>query len=51
MELTLQDLGKSRDEAVDAHNDAQTKVVNLLSQVRQLRSSADDVSGRARCDS
>ena len=45
MELTLQDLGKSRDEAVDAHNDAQTKVVNLLSQVRQLRSSADDVSG------
>ena len=44
MELTLQDLAKSRDEAATAHNDAQSKVVNLLSQVRQLRSSVDDVS-------
>ena len=44
MEMTLQDLAKSRDEATNAHNDAQTKVVNLLSQVRNLRTSVDDVA-------
>lgn len=43
MELTLQDLSKSRDEAATAHNDAQSKIVNLLSQVRSLRTSVDDV--------
>ena len=45
MELTLQDLSKSRDDAAAAHNEAQTKVVNLLSQVRQLRTSVDDTNG------
>ncbi|KAL9620066.1 MAG: hypothetical protein Q9160_005356 [Pyrenula sp. 1 TL-2023] len=44
MELTLQDLAKSRDEAATAHNDAQSKIVSLLSQVRGLRSSVDEVS-------
>lgn len=44
MEMTLQDISTSRDEAVRAHNDAQSKVVSLLSQVRDLRTSADDVS-------
>jgi myosin heavy chain 9/10/11/14 len=44
MELTLQDLSKSRDEAAAAHNDAQSKVVSLLSQVRTLRTSVDETS-------
>lgn len=44
MELTLQDLSNSRDEAVNAHNDAQSKVVSLLSQVRNLHTSVDDIS-------
>jgi myosin heavy chain 9/10/11/14 len=44
MEMTLQDLANSRDEAVTAHNDVQTKVVSLLSQVRNLRNSIDDIS-------
>lgn len=45
LEMTLQDLNNSRDEAVNAHNEAQSKIVNLLSQVRSLRTSVDDVSG------
>ena len=44
LEITLQDLSTSREEAVRAHNDAQTKLVSLLSQVRNLRTSVDDVS-------
>ena len=44
LESTLQDLSTSREEAVKAHNDAQTKLVSLLSQVRNLRTSVDDVS-------
>ena len=44
LELTLQDISTSREEAVQAHNDAQTKIVSLLSQVRNLRTSVDDVS-------
>jgi myosin heavy chain 9/10/11/14 len=44
MEMTLHDLAKSRDEAAAAHSDAQGKVVSLLSQVRNLRSSVDDVA-------
>ena len=44
MELTLQDISKSRDEATAAHNDAQTKIVSLLSQVRTLRTSFDETS-------
>lgn len=44
MESTLADLLASRDEAVTAHNDAQGKIVSLLSQVRTLRTSIDDVA-------
>ncbi len=44
LEMTLQDLSSSREEAVDAHNDAQGKIVSLLSQVRNLRTSVDDVA-------
>ena len=44
LEMTLQDLSTSREEAVNAHNDAQGKIVSLLSQVRNLRTSMDDVA-------
>ena len=44
LEMTLQDLSSSREEAINAHNDAQGKIVSLLSQVRNLRSSMDDVA-------
>lgn len=44
LELTLQDLSTSREEAVSAHNEAQSKIVSLLSQVRNLRTSMDDVA-------
>lgn len=44
LEMTLQDLSSSREEAVNAHNDAQGKIVSLLSQVRGLRTSVDDVA-------
>jgi len=44
LEMTLQDLSSSREEAIDAHNDAQGKIVSLLSQVRNLRTSVDDVA-------
>ncbi|KAF9894577.1 hypothetical protein FE257_006463 [Aspergillus nanangensis] len=44
MDIMLQDVTTSRDEAVNAHNDAQSRVVTLLSQVRSLRTSVDDVS-------
>ncbi|KAL8907312.1 MAG: hypothetical protein Q9207_001489 [Kuettlingeria erythrocarpa] len=44
LEMTLQDLSASREEAVTAHNDAQSKIVSLLSQVRNLRTSVDDVA-------
>jgi myosin protein heavy chain len=44
LESTLLDLQASRDEAVNAHNDAQGKIVSLLSQVRSLRTSVDDVA-------
>ena len=44
LEMTLQDLSSSREEAINAHNDAQGKIVSLLSQVRNLRSSIDDVA-------
>ena len=44
LELTLQDLSLSREEAVEAHNEAQSKIVSLLSQVRNLRTCVDDVS-------
>ncbi|KAJ2905666.1 myosin-11 [Zalerion maritima] len=44
LETTLSDVVTSRDEAVNAHNEAQNKVVSLLSQVRTLRTSVDDVT-------
>ncbi|KAJ6130537.1 Myosin tail [Penicillium capsulatum] len=44
MDMAMQDVSNSRDEAVNAHNDAQSKVVSLLSQVRTLRTSVDDVT-------
>ena len=44
LEMTLQDLSSSREEAVNAHNDAQSKIVSLLSQVRNLRTASDDLS-------
>ena len=44
LEMTLQDLSSSREEAVDAHNEAQSKMVSLLSQVRNLRTSVDDIA-------
>ncbi|KAN0071653.1 P-loop containing nucleoside triphosphate hydrolase protein [Elaphomyces granulatus] len=44
MEMTLQDISTSRDEAVNAHNEAQSKVVTLLSQVRNLRTSFDEIT-------
>jgi myosin protein heavy chain len=44
LEIALQSLSDSRDEAVNAHNDAQSKVVELLGQVRGLRTNIDDVA-------
>ena len=44
LEMVLQDLSSSREEAVAAHNDAQSKIVSLLSQVRNLRSTMDDAA-------
>ncbi|GAW21305.1 hypothetical protein ANO14919_108240 [Xylariales sp. No.14919] len=44
LESTLADVMASRDEAVSAHNEAQGKVVSLLSQVRNLRTSVDDMT-------
>ncbi|KAJ6164498.1 Myosin tail [Penicillium chermesinum] len=44
MDMVLQDTATSRDEASKAHSEAQDKVVSLLSQVRALRTSIDDVT-------
>jgi len=44
LEATLSDVVTSRDEAVNAHNEAQSKIVSLLSQVRALRSSVDEAT-------
>ncbi|KAF2231798.1 hypothetical protein EV356DRAFT_451247 [Viridothelium virens] len=44
LEMTLQDIANARDEAVNAHHDAQSKIVNLLSQVRGLRTAVDEAS-------
>lgn len=44
LESTLADLNAAKDEAVNAHNDAQGKIVSLLSQVRSLRNSVDDIT-------
>lgn len=44
MDMVLQDTATSRDEASKAHSEAQDKVVSLLSQVRTLRTSVDDIT-------
>lgn len=44
LEATLNDVCASRDEAAKAHNDAQSKIVGLLSQIRTLRTSVDDIT-------
>lgn len=44
LESTLSDVSASREEAANAHSEAQCKVVSLLSQVRTLRSSVDDIT-------
>jgi len=44
LEMTLQDISNSRDEAANAHNEAQSKIVSLLSQVRILRTNVDDIA-------
>lgn len=44
LEVALQSLSDSRDDAVNSHNDAQSKIVDLLGQVRHLRSNVDDVA-------
>jgi len=44
LEFTLSDLSASRDEAIKAHDDAQSKIVSLLSQVRSLRTESDEVA-------
>ncbi|RYP86174.1 hypothetical protein DL769_000786 [Monosporascus sp. CRB-8-3] len=44
LESTLADVVASRDEANAAHNEAQSKIVSLLSQVRTLRTSVDDIT-------
>ncbi|KAK5112740.1 hypothetical protein LTR62_003838 [Meristemomyces frigidus] len=45
LEVALQGLSDSRDDAVSAHNEAQGKIVELLGQVRSLRTDVDDVAG------
>ncbi|KAK4561321.1 class II myosin [Recurvomyces mirabilis] len=44
LEVVLQGLSDSRDDAVGAHNEAQGKIVELLGQVRSLRTNVDDVA-------
>ena len=44
LEMTQQDLSSSREEAVNALNESQSRIVSLLSQIRELRTSTDDVS-------
>ncbi|KAF7197893.1 Myosin type-2 heavy chain 1 [Pseudocercospora fuligena] len=44
LEIALQGLSDSRDEAVSAHNEAQSKIVELLGQVRGLRTNIDDTA-------
>src|SRR5690606_38539186 len=45
LEIKLQDLSTSHDEAVAAHNEVQSRVVTLLAQVRSLRANIDEVTG------
>ncbi|TVY33829.1 Myosin type-2 heavy chain [Lachnellula subtilissima] len=45
LESTLADLSASRDEAANAHRDAQDKIVSFLSQIRSMRTTVDDLTG------
>ncbi|KAL9613853.1 MAG: hypothetical protein Q9167_001651 [Letrouitia subvulpina] len=45
LETNLRDMSSSREEAVQAHNESQSKIVSLLSQVRNLRTAVDDIAG------
>lgn len=45
LESTLADLSASRDEAANAHKDAQDKIVSFLSQIRSMRTVVDDLTG------
>lgn len=42
LEIKLQDLSQSHEDAVAAHNEAQGRVVSLLAQVRSLRANVDE---------
>lgn len=42
LESALQDLSRSKEEAVNAHKEAQSKVASLSSQIRKLRTSVDE---------
>ncbi|KAJ5735587.1 uncharacterized protein N7483_000712 [Penicillium malachiteum] len=44
MELAVQDITNSRDEVSKAHKEAQDRIVSLLSQARNLRTSVEDVT-------
>ena len=44
LEVMMQELNSSRDEAVSAHNEAQSRIVNLLGQVRGLRNDVDGIA-------
>lgn len=44
LEATLADVMASRDEAVAAHGEAQSRIVSLFSQVRALRQTADEAA-------
>ena len=44
LDMQLESLTNARDEAANAHNEAQSKVVSLLSQVRTLRTSFEDAT-------
>ena len=44
LEITQQDLASSREEAVNALNESQSRIVSLLSHVRELRTSVDDLA-------
>lgn len=43
LEIKLQDLTQSHDDAVTAHNEGQSRIVSLLAQVRSLRANVDEV--------
>ena len=44
LDVMMQELNGSREEAVAAHNEAQSRIVNLLGQVRSLRNDVDDIA-------